>query len=92
VRTETRAWTRCGRSGKREDHSVAAFACVFNSSRYDKARQIKETQDTYCEHALAGQWDRLAGNSFPEDLQWEPLVAILRGQVKVTLLDAKGAC
>ncbi|THG99949.1 hypothetical protein EW026_g2520 [Hermanssonia centrifuga] len=49
---------------------------------YDKARQIKNTQDQYCTKALAGEWKGLAPD-FPEDLQWEALVDVLRGRVKV---------
>ncbi|KAG2015465.1 hypothetical protein CC2G_008735 [Coprinopsis cinerea AmutBmut pab1-1] len=48
---------------------------------YDTARKIKVSQDEYCAKALAGQWDGLG--SFPEDLQWEALVDVLRGRVKV---------
>ncbi|KAJ7098290.1 carbohydrate esterase family 9 protein [Mycena epipterygia] len=48
---------------------------------YNTARIIKEKQDTYCAKALSGQWTGL-GN-FPEDLQWEALVDVLRGRVKV---------
>jgi hypothetical protein len=70
---------------------LIVFVYALKLSRYDKARQIKEAQDAYCGRALAGQWDHLGASSFPEDLQWEPLVAILRGQVKVTLADAKAA-
>ena len=50
---------------------------------YEKARQIKESQDQYCEKAFAGNWDGLG--EFPEDLQWEALVDVLRGRVKVIL-------
>ncbi|KAI5114873.1 hypothetical protein M0805_008172, partial [Coniferiporia weirii] len=48
---------------------------------YDKARQIKEKQDAYCEKALDGEWAGLG--AFPEELQWEALVDVLRGRVKV---------
>ncbi|OCH88874.1 carbohydrate esterase family 9 protein [Obba rivulosa] len=48
---------------------------------YDKARQIKEAQDDYCVKAKAGEWAGLG--KFPEDLQWEALVDVLRGRVKV---------
>jgi hypothetical protein len=48
---------------------------------YNTARLIKEKQDAYCAKAVAGQWKDL-GN-FPEDLQWEALVDVLRGRVKV---------
>ncbi|KAH9853225.1 carbohydrate esterase family 9 protein [Lenzites betulinus] len=48
---------------------------------YEKARQIKEAQDGYCAKATSGQWSGLG--EFPEDLQWEALVDVLRGRVKV---------
>jgi imidazolonepropionase-like amidohydrolase len=48
---------------------------------YDRARQIKEKQDAYCEQAFSGRWSGLG--EFPEDLQWEALVDVLRGRVKV---------
>ncbi|KIJ18775.1 hypothetical protein PAXINDRAFT_71407 [Paxillus involutus ATCC 200175] len=48
---------------------------------YDTARQIKESQDAYCSKALDNEWDGLG--SFPEALQWEALVDVLRGRVKV---------
>ncbi|KAG9316550.1 carbohydrate esterase family 9 protein [Chiua virens] len=48
---------------------------------YDTARKIKERQDAYCEKALVGEWNGLG--EFPEDLQWEALVDVLRGRVKV---------
>jgi hypothetical protein len=48
---------------------------------YEKARQIKQKQDDYCQAAIQGQWEGLG--DFPEDLQWESMVDILRGKVKV---------
>ncbi|KAJ6491350.1 hypothetical protein C8R47DRAFT_1045160 [Mycena vitilis] len=48
---------------------------------YNTARLIKEKQDAYCAKALTGEWDTLG--DFPEDLQWEALVDVLRGRVKV---------
>jgi hypothetical protein len=51
---------------------------------YDTARQIKEKQDAYCAKALAEEWDGLG--DFPEDLQWEALVDVLRGRVKVFVI------
>ncbi|KAJ7512471.1 hypothetical protein B0H11DRAFT_1844256 [Mycena galericulata] len=48
---------------------------------YNTARIIKEKQDAYCAKALAGEWTGLG--DFPEDLQWEALVDVLRGRVKV---------
>ncbi|EJF61656.1 composite domain of metallo-dependent hydrolase [Dichomitus squalens LYAD-421 SS1] len=48
---------------------------------YDKARQIKEAQDEFCTKATRGDWAGLG--AYPEDLQWEALVDVLRGRVKV---------
>ncbi|OAX43328.1 composite domain of metallo-dependent hydrolase [Rhizopogon vinicolor AM-OR11-026] len=48
---------------------------------YDTARQLKEKQDAYCTRALAGEWGGLG--EFPDNLQWEALVDVLRGRVKV---------
>ncbi|RDB24983.1 Imidazolonepropionase [Hypsizygus marmoreus] len=48
---------------------------------YDTARKIKESQDEYCIKALSNQWQDLG--EYPEDLQWEALVDVLRGRVKV---------
>jgi len=52
------------------------------TSSYDKARQLKIRQDAYCSKALVGQWADLG--EFPEDLQWEALVDVLRGRVRVS--------
>ncbi|KZV83009.1 hypothetical protein EXIGLDRAFT_729044 [Exidia glandulosa HHB12029] len=52
-------------------------------SAYNEARKVKEAQDLYCAKAQAGQWDELADSAFPESLQWEMLVDVLRGRVKV---------
>lgn len=49
---------------------------------YDEARKILEKQDDYCLKAEAGLWDELPAE-FPESLQWEALVDVLRGKVKV---------
>lgn len=48
---------------------------------YETARKIKHSQDEYCAKALSNQWNDLG--AFPEDLQWEVLVDVLRGRVKV---------
>jgi hypothetical protein len=41
-----------------------------------------EEQDVYCEKVFAGDWKDLG--PFPESLQWEALVDVLRGRVKVS--------
>ncbi|EIN06427.1 carbohydrate esterase family 9 protein [Punctularia strigosozonata HHB-11173 SS5] len=50
---------------------------------YDKARQIKNAQDDYCLKVSDGDWTSIGSKSFPEDLEYEALVDILRGKVKV---------
>lgn len=61
-------------------------ACAHRPSplSYDHARQIKQKQDAFCSRALAGLWAGLG--DFPEDLQWEALVDVLRGRVRVCAL------
>ncbi|KAF8750694.1 Carbohydrate esterase family 9 protein [Rhizoctonia solani] len=46
---------------------------------YNSAREVKQQQDAFCARADAG-----TGN-FPEDLQFEALVDVLRGRVKVNI-------
>ncbi|KAF5309156.1 hypothetical protein D9619_012722 [Psilocybe cf. subviscida] len=48
---------------------------------YETARLAKKKQDDFCDKALKGEWEGLG--DFPEDLQWEALVDVLRGRVKV---------
>ncbi|KAI0355579.1 hypothetical protein OH77DRAFT_1424515 [Trametes cingulata] len=50
---------------------------------YNTARKIKNAQDDYCSKALAGEWNSIRNQKLPEDLQWEAMVDILRGRVKV---------
>ncbi|KAG6903480.1 hypothetical protein C0995_005503 [Termitomyces sp. Mi166 len=52
-------------------------------SAYDEARKVKLAQDAFCAKAQAGLWDSI-GNEFPESLQWEALVDVLRGRVKLS--------
>ena len=54
---------------------------------YEHARQIKEAQDDFCVKATRGDWAGLT--DYPEDLQWEALVDVLRGRVKVSLHDTE---
>ncbi|KAJ7075534.1 hypothetical protein B0H15DRAFT_894200 [Mycena belliarum] len=50
---------------------------------YDQARQIKEAQDSFCAAAEQGLWD--GQTPFPENLQREALVDVLRGRVKLSV-------
>jgi hypothetical protein len=56
---------------------------------YDEARKIRDAQDAFCTKAVAGEWAALEaeGAEFPEELQLESLVDILRGRVKVGLFS-----
>ena len=53
---------------------------------------MKEAQDAYCTAAQAGQWQGLG--EFPTSLQWEMLVDVLRGRVKVNThcYESVGEC
>ncbi|KAJ7464200.1 hypothetical protein B0H11DRAFT_2285094 [Mycena galericulata] len=50
---------------------------------YNEARKIKEAQDAFCAAADEGLWD--GRTPFPESLQWESLVDVLRGRVKLSV-------
>lgn len=77
-------WTTYGLSGKRMSlNPVQASGCSLTMYSYNKARQIKTSQDNYCAKVDAGDFEAVAGTPFPEDLQWEALVDVLRGRVKV---------
>lgn len=72
-------------------------AWAFRSA-YEAARKVKVAQDEFCAMAEAGAWDELGeldgleGGAFPESLQWEALVDVLRGKVKVrSFLIREGA-
>ena len=52
---------------------------------YDTARTIRDQQDSFCAKAEAGSWQELGDSTFPEDLQWESLVDVLRGRVKLAV-------
>lgn len=54
---------------------------ISQNISYNTANKIKKQQDQYCGRAFAGKWKNIG--SFPEDLQWEALVDVLRGRVKV---------
>ncbi|THU86939.1 hypothetical protein K435DRAFT_867785 [Dendrothele bispora CBS 962.96] len=60
-------------------------ACGRGYSYYERARKIKVQQDAFCPAALSGNWGTIGGSTakFPEDLQWEALVDVLRGRVKI---------
>ncbi|KAJ7490396.1 carbohydrate esterase family 9 protein [Mycena galericulata] len=51
-------------------------------SAYAEAQRILAAQDVFCSNVESGRWDSLG--PFPENLQFEMLVDVLRGRVKVT--------
>ncbi|KAJ6454889.1 hypothetical protein C8R47DRAFT_1228500 [Mycena vitilis] len=58
-------------------------AFIASSAAYAAARTVRDAQDTFCARAEAGLWDATA--AFPESLQWEALVDVLRGRVKLSV-------
>lgn len=45
---------------------------------------MKQAQDRYCEKAFeAERGGKFLNEAFPENLEWEALVDVLRGKVKV---------
>lgn len=52
---------------------------------YNEAKRVKDDQDAFCHKVEAEEWDSLCDeDEFPENLQWESLVDVLRGRVKVS--------
>ncbi|KAG2130176.1 uncharacterized protein EDB93DRAFT_1323346 [Suillus bovinus] len=66
-------------NGSHFDHSLTP------RWRHMNARKLRDAQDAFCAKAESDSWDDLAGNAFPEDLQWESLVDVLRGRVKLSV-------
>lgn len=57
------------------------LAYNFRSS-FEIARKLKVSQDEYCEAALsAHSKGEVLASKFPDDLEWEALVDVLRGKV-----------
>lgn len=65
---------------------------IVNFDSYNKAREIKLAQDGFCAKVEAGKFDEVKNKPFPEDLQWEALVDVLRGRVKVCALCCQLIC
>lgn len=73
----------CGENPSR-DYSMTRMDSAWNfRSAYESARKIRDAQDRFCSKAEAGAWSDLG--DFPEDLQWEALVDVLRGKVKLSV-------
>jgi hypothetical protein len=70
-----------GLQGKVVIYCSANLDIFINLSiSYNTALKIKRQQDEYCSRALAGRWKNI--EKFPEDLQREALVDVLRGRAK----------
>lgn len=66
------------------DYSMTRMDSAWNfRSAYESARKIRDAQDKFCSKAEAGAWSDLG--DLPEDLQWEALVDVLRGKVKLSV-------
>ncbi|EGO27865.1 hypothetical protein SERLADRAFT_360423 [Serpula lacrymans var. lacrymans S7.9] len=63
-------------------HGTRMDAVWSFRAAYEEARKIKAAQDKYCEDVEAGTWN--SREDFPESLQWEMLVDVLRGRVKIS--------
>jgi hypothetical protein len=57
---------------------------------YDSARKLCDAQDDFCAKVESNFWGDLAGKTFHEDLQWESLVDVLRGHVKLSRALLRG--
>jgi hypothetical protein len=51
-------------------------------SAYHEASKVMNAQDAFCTQVEAGLWNS-ESTVFPDDIQWEMLVDVLRGKVKV---------
>ncbi|PSR73697.1 hypothetical protein PHLCEN_2v10616 [Hermanssonia centrifuga] len=71
----------CGENLRRYGNRMDALWSFRQA--YNEARKVKREQDDFCSQAQAGLWDDLSGQDFPESFQWEMLVDVLRGRVKI---------
>ncbi|KAJ7195756.1 hypothetical protein GGX14DRAFT_474307, partial [Mycena pura] len=87
-KTDTRQTWRhmkhaCGENPDRTYRQTRMDAAWNFRHAYDEARKIRDAQDAFCAAADAGLWD--GRSAFPENLQWEALVDVLRGRVKLSV-------
>ncbi|KAF8893823.1 carbohydrate esterase family 9 protein [Infundibulicybe gibba] len=71
----------CGENPSHEYHDTRMDTNWAFRQAYNTARKLQQAQDEYCSLAVSGKWNGLG--EFPEDLQWEALVDVVRGRVKV---------
>ncbi|KAG6831393.1 hypothetical protein H0H92_010995 [Tricholoma furcatifolium] len=70
----------CGENLRRYGNRMDSMWAL--RSAYNEARKIQLAQDAFCAKAEAGLWDGI--KQFPESLQWEALIDVLRGRVKIS--------
>lgn len=75
----------CGENPSRVYGSTRMDTIWAFREAYNKAREIKEEQDKYCADVAAHNWAAVKDTLYPEDIQWEALVDVLRGRVKVQI-------
>ncbi|CAG8555495.1 1968_t:CDS:10 [Paraglomus occultum] len=73
-----------GNSGKGMPKSRLGEAWLFRKN-FDAASKLKASQDTWCHTALRLNYNEAMDSFFPEDLRYESLVALLRGDVRLNI-------
>ncbi|CAE6451854.1 unnamed protein product [Rhizoctonia solani] len=73
----------CGENPSAE-YSQTRMDSIWNFRQaYSRAREVLNKQDRYCTSAQTGRWNDVRGQDFPQDLEYESLVDVLRGRTKV---------
>lgn len=75
----------CGENPSRVYDATRMDSMWAFRQAYNEARKIKEEQDKYCDIAGNGDWKKLESKEWPENLQWEALVDVLRGKVRLSV-------
>ncbi|KAJ7164026.1 carbohydrate esterase family 9 protein [Mycena crocata] len=73
----------CGENPSRFHGNTRMDTVYAFRDAYNTASQIKKQQDDFCSKVQAKKWDGLG--EFPENFQWEALVDVVRGRVKVQI-------
>ncbi|KAJ7251954.1 hypothetical protein C8J57DRAFT_1187793 [Mycena rebaudengoi] len=73
----------CGENPDRLYRQTRMDAAWNFRQAYNEALKIKTAQDEFCAAAARGAWD--GQSKFPASLQWESLVDVLRGRVKLSV-------
>ncbi|KAF5344401.1 hypothetical protein D9756_011347 [Leucocoprinus leucothites] len=75
----------CGENIDRVHSQVRMDAAWNFRQAYHTANDIKNAQDAFCDAVEAEEWDAVDGKTLPEDYQWESLVDVLRGKVRLSI-------